>query len=191
MEGSYIAEKIFENINYTETPLTKGEYERCSFVRCDFSNADLSDIKFCECTFTGCNLSLSNVSGTAFVDVKFGDCKMLGLHFEKCHAFGLSLSFDRCILDHSSFYQTKMRKTPLINTQLREVDFTECDLTGTVFEHCDLAGATFENTVIEKADLRTSFGYSIDGEINRIKKARFSFPGVAGLLDKYDIQIDS
>jgi hypothetical protein len=51
-------------------------------------------------------------------------------------------------------------------------------------------GATFESTIIEKADFRTSFNYSIDPEKNRIKKARFSLAGIAGLLDKYDIEID-
>jgi len=31
--------------------------------------------------------------------------------------------------------------------------------------------------------------YSIDPEKNKIKKARFSTAGIAGLLDKYDIEI--
>ena len=65
-----------------------------------------------------------------------------------------------------------------------------CDLTGCVFNNCDLTKATFENTIIEKADFRTSFNYSINPEINRIKKAKFSLSGIAGLLDKYDIEID-
>jgi hypothetical protein len=38
--------------------------------------------------------------------------------------------------------------------------------------------------------VRTSFNYSIDLERNRIKKAQFSITGIAGLLDKYDIDID-
>jgi len=39
-------------------------------------------------------------------------------------------------------------------------------------------------------DFRTSVNYSLDPERNRIKKARFSLSGIAGLLDKYDIEID-
>ncbi len=42
----------------------------------------------------------------------------------------------------------------------------------------------------EGVDFRTSFNYSIDPQLNRIKKAKFSLPGIAGLLDKYDIVID-
>jgi hypothetical protein len=32
--------------------------------------------------------------------------------------------------------------------------------------------------------------YSIDPDLNKIKKARFSTQGIAGLLDKYDIEIE-
>jgi hypothetical protein len=48
----------------------------------------------------------------------------------------------------------------------------------------------FENTNIEKADFRTSFNYSINPEINRIKKAMFSKQGVVGLLNHLDIDIE-
>jgi len=54
-----------------------------------------------------------------------------------------------------------------------------------------LAGAIFENTILEKADFRTSLNYSIDPENNRIRKAKFSILEISGLLDKYDIEIDS
>ena len=56
---------------------------------------------------------------------------------------------------------------------------------------CDLTDTKFENTVIEKADFRTSFNYSIDPYLNRIKKAKFSLTNITGLLDKYDIEIES
>jgi len=50
--------------------------------------------------------------------------------------------------------------------------------------------ATFDN-FSERTDFRTSFNYSIDPEKNRIRKARFSLIGIAGLLNKYDIDIDN
>jgi uncharacterized protein YjbI with pentapeptide repeats len=115
---------------------------------------------------------------------------MLGLRFDTCNEFGLSFSFDSCQLNHSSFYKTKIKKTIFKNSQLQEVDFAACGLTSAVFENCDLSGAVFENTDIEKADFRTSYNYSIDPEINRITKARFSILGVSGLLEKYNIIIE-
>jgi uncharacterized protein YjbI with pentapeptide repeats len=93
------------------------------------------------------------------------------------------------VLNHSSFYKTKIKKTLFQNSQLQETDFTECDLTNSVFDKCDLMNATFDNTILEKADLRTSYNFSIDPERNNIKKAKFTLQGVPGLLNKYDIDI--
>ena len=44
--------------------------------------------------------------------------------------------------------------------------------------------------MLEKADFRGAFNYSLDPELNRIKGARFSPAGLAGLLGKYGIRID-
>jgi uncharacterized protein YjbI with pentapeptide repeats len=122
-------------------------------------------------------------------DIRFIDCKLLGLHFEDCSDFLFAVHFDKCVLNLSSFFKQKLKKTVFSNCGLHEVDFTEADCNNAVFEQCDLSGAKFEKTNLEKADLRTAFNYSIDPEINRIKKAKFSIEGIVGLLDKYDIQI--
>ena len=84
----------------------------------------------------------------------------------------------------------KIKNTRFKDSNLSEVDFTETDLTNVIFDNCDLAGAKFENTILEKADLLTSHSYSIDPELNKIKKAKFSIHGITGLLDKYDIEIE-
>jgi uncharacterized protein YjbI with pentapeptide repeats len=84
----------------------------------------------------------------------------------------------------------KIKSRIFKNCQLLETDFSESDLTASVFDNCDLSGATFDNTNIEKADFTTAFNFSIDPEINRIKKAKFSLPEVLGLLNKYDIVIE-
>ena len=84
----------------------------------------------------------------------------------------------------------KLKKTRFKNSNISEFDFTEADLTNALFDNCDLEGAKFERTILEKADLSTSRNYSIDPEINKIKKAKFSIHGIAGLLNKYDIEIE-
>ena len=179
MEQVYTADKTFDRIDFTKTPLAKGEYENCVFKSCDFSNSDLSEYKFTDCEFAGCNLSMAKLTKTAFRDTKFKDCKLLGLPFNDCAEFGLSFAFDNCILNHTSFEKLKIKMTLFKDSQFQETDFTECDLTSSVFDKSNL----------EKTDFRTSYNYSIDPERNRIKKARFTLPGVMGLLDKYDIDI--
>ncbi|WP_435357676.1 pentapeptide repeat-containing protein [Emticicia sp. SJ17W-69] len=82
-----------------------------------------------------------------------------------------------------------MKATKFKNCKLHEADFNETDLTAAIFENCDLAGAIFEKTILEKADFRTAFNFSIDPELNRIKKAKFSLTSIKGLLDKYNLEI--
>jgi fluoroquinolone resistance protein len=83
----------------------------------------------------------------------------------------------------------KLEKMVFAGCSLLEVDFAEADLGGAGFDQCGLAGAMFDRTNLEKADFRGAVNYSIDPTTNKIKKARFSLDGVAGLLDKYDIEI--
>ena len=70
------------------------------------------------------------------------------------------------------------------------MDFSATDLSASNFANCDLSGAIFDNSILEKTDFRTAYNYSINPEINKIKKAKFSVSGIAGLLDKYDIVIE-
>lgn len=186
MHETYIEATTFDR----NDTFRKGEYENCIFNSCNFSDSDLSGFKFTGCTFNACNLSLAKLSNTTFREIKFKDCKMLGLRFDTCNEFGLSFLFDCCQLNHSSFYRTKIRKTLFRNSQLEETDFAEADLTGAVFENCNLTLASFDRTILEKADFRTAYNYSIDPEVNRIRKAKFSVLGISGLLDKYDIEIE-
>ncbi len=189
MEQAYIQDKSFEKIDFKGKPFHKGEYENCTFHYCDFSSVNLSECKFMGCEFIGCNLSLAKLVKTSFQDIKFKDCKMLGLHFDTCSEFGLSFSFENCTLDHSSFYKIKIKKTLFINSQCVEVDFTASDLSDSVFENCDLREATFSDTLLEKVDFRTAVNYSIDPASNKIKKAKFSLSGLPGLLEMHAIEI--
>lgn len=183
-------DKTFQNIDYTQNVIDKGEFENCVFSQCNFEGVDLSQNIFIDCTFSSCNLSLSKLTKTAFRDVSFKDCKLLGLRFENCNDFLFEVRFENCILNLSSFYKRNSKKTLFNNCSLQEVDFSEADLSGSTFNNCNLSKAIFDNCNLEKVDFRTAFNYSISPERNRIKKAKFSSQGLAGLLQHYDIIID-
>jgi len=70
------------------------------------------------------------------------------------------------------------------------VDFAETDLSMAIFKNSDLLNTSFMRTNLEKADFRSAFNYSIDPELNKIKKAKFSSDGLSGLLTKYHIEIE-
>jgi len=185
-----IENRIFERVDYTQVSLPKGEYECCRFLNCNFYSADISNITFRDCEFDGCDFSLATIKNTSLNDARFIGCKLLGVQFDECNTFLLSFQFENCLLKLTVFNKLKLKKMHFKNCNLQEADFTEVDLTSSNFENCDLKRAIFHKTVLEKVNFSTAYNYSIDPEQNRIKKARFSSIGLAGLLDKYGIVID-
>jgi uncharacterized protein YjbI with pentapeptide repeats len=188
MNLAYFEDMVFTNETFPRFPL--GEYENCRFISCDFSEVDLSSCVFLAGEFVGCNLSMVKIAKASFQDVTFTGCKLLGMRWDGCNPFGLSLTFSNCSLSHSSFYKLKVKNIRFTSCQLQEVDFSEADLANASFDTCDLKGAVFSGTNLERADFRTAVNYSIDPEANRIRKAKFSLPGIAGLLDKYGVVIE-
>ncbi len=191
MELTYTFERTFTKIDQKKGELQKGEYEACTFQGSDLSGADLSGYRFLDTEFLDCDLSNAELVGTFWQKVTFRNCKMLGLRFDVSHELGFAVTFEGCQLDHSSFYQRKLSRSVFIDSRLHGVDLAEADMKGSKVKDCDLLNAIFENTGLENADLRGSVNYSIDPEINRVKGAAFSWPGLVGLLDKYNIKVDS
>ncbi|KOS05902.1 hypothetical protein AM493_07535 [Flavobacterium akiainvivens] len=186
----FIEERTFIKEDFTATPLPLAEYDNCTFEGCNFENSKLNGIVFTDCEFIDCNLGNALLSGTAFKVVTFTNCKLLGLNFGSVDPFLFEASFNGCQMQLVSFYKLKLKNTKFINCKLPDADFSEADLTNAVFKECELTKAVFDNTILEKADLRTAYNYAIDPERNRIKKAKFSKEGLAGLLLKYNIDIE-
>ena len=188
---NYILGEEFEGLDYSKAVFPKGDYEGCHFRNCQFANADLSGYNFEDCSFENCDLSMITCTDTTLGEVIFRNCKMLGVHFELCNPFLLSLYFEECFLNLAGFYNLALIGTTFKQCNLVEVDFTNTNLTQASFEQCDLSGAIFENTTLVEADFRTAKHYIIDPEKNNIKKAKFSLSSIAGLLKKYDLVIDN
>lgn len=186
----YEEDKTFDKVDFTLEGFPQGEYEACVFTGCNFSAVDISGTVFSECEFIGCNLSTAKLSGTSFRDVEFADSKLLGLRFYDCTEFLLSMDFANCQLDLASFHNLKLKSTNFKDCSLNESDFTGANLTKAKFDNCDLRGATFDASILEGTDFRTAFNYAFDPEANRIKGAKFVSGGLAGLLAKYDIEIE-
>jgi fluoroquinolone resistance protein len=165
-------------------------YEECGFIRCSFANADFAGITFRNCIFESCDLSLARLRDTSFQEVRFVQCKLLGLQFGDCRKLMFNISFGECMLKLSSFNGQDLRNTSFEGCDLQEADFTGADLSGSAFDRCDLLRATFFRTNLESTDFRTACNYSISPEENRLRKARFTMPEVTGLLDSFGIEIE-
>jgi uncharacterized protein YjbI with pentapeptide repeats len=186
MEIPYLEDKNFVNLNQLE----KAEYVNCQFKNCQFTELDLTGFIFDHCNFDQCNLSLVKLNQTSFRDSTFNYCKLLGLHFDHCNTFLLSFAFHNCQLNLSSFYKLKLKGTLLMHCGLEEVDFSEADLRAANFSNSNLLNAIFDQTILEKADFRNAYNYSINPERNQIKKAKFSAIGIQGLMQHWDIIIE-
>lgn len=189
MEKAFIENKTFEKEDFTANPLVLGDYENCSFINCRFAEADLSNMTFTESRFTDCNFSSAHVSRTGFRDISFKGCKMLGLRFNDCSSLLFKVNFEDCSLAVASFYKWKLKGTVFKNCNLQDVDFAEADLSQAIFDNCDLLNAIFDSSNLEKADFTTAYNYAIDPVKNKMKKAKFSQSGLAGLLYQFDIEI--
>lgn len=189
MTPSHILDHEFEKQNFSNERLPARVYDNCTFRDCVFKNVDLSNIEFLECTFDRCDFSMASVKYTIFNTVAFTHCKLLGVHFSDCTPFLLSFTFTDCILNLASFYQLKIPHTIFKNCQLQETDFTQTTLTNALFDGSTLENVIFDQTILEKADFRLAKSYTIRPENNKLKKAKFSKEGIAGLLQHYDISI--
>ena len=124
---------------------------------------------------------------TGLKNVFFTNCKLIGVDFSGCKDFLFSVGFENCILDYSFFLKKKLKNTIFKKCSIKEANFADSDLTNARFLECDLLMTQFEKTQLYGADFTTSYNFIIDPELNRMKNARFSVNGLAGLLNKYGI----
>jgi uncharacterized protein YjbI with pentapeptide repeats len=123
-------------------------------------------------------------------NINFVDCKLMGVGFSLCDDFAFSASFIRCNLDYCYFINKNLKNTRFTDCSIRDANFAGADLSNIIFNRCDFTHTLFEKTVLEQTSFVSSFNYSINPEINKLKKTKFSVEGLRGLLDKYDIIIE-
>jgi uncharacterized protein YjbI with pentapeptide repeats len=166
------------------------EFDEYHFINCDFSEASLSGLRFADCRFERCNLSSARLAGSALQNVAFAECKLLGLQFTACRDMLFGVHFEQCQLRYASFAARKMPGTHFVKCALDEADFADADLSDAVFQECSLAGAVFQHTRLVGADFTTATGFAIDPETNPLLGARFTLPGLLGVVAKYGLVVE-
>ncbi|MDZ7845911.1 MAG: pentapeptide repeat-containing protein [Owenweeksia sp.] len=181
--------KTYEKEDFSLKALPKGDYDQCQFINCHFSGVHLSNYNFIGCDFNECDLSNVRLGGTGLKEVRFVKCKMVGTQFTECNPFLLAIDFEDCQLDFAVFNDLNLPGTSFMKCQLKEVDFSGANLNQVEFQGCDMENTHFENTKLEQADFRWARNFSIDPELNNLRKARFSKHNLSGLLHKYKLDI--
>ena len=105
---AYFSDQKFKNLNQSEFEI--GEYDSCSFENCNFSNFNFHGSTFENCVFKSCDWSNTKVFKVAFQQVKFENCKVLGVHFNTANPFLLEFDFQNCQLDYSNFFNLQLKK---------------------------------------------------------------------------------
>ena len=72
---------------------------------------------------------------------------------------------------------------------MQDVNIMESNLTSVKFLDCDFTNAVFDQANLTKADFTTSRNYTINPNVNKLKKAAFAYPDVLGLLQHLDIVV--
>lgn len=182
--------QTFNQKDFAHEPLNFTEFEDCSFEGCNFSTVDLGHCSFISCTFIDCEFSMTLLGRTAFQDVHFEGCKLLGLYFNDCNPLLLSLNFTNCHVKVCSFEGLRLPKTIFLNCDLSEADFNGVGLKESSFEGTRLERCLFDGADLEGADFRQAIDFALDPEIVNLKGARFSKCNLEGLLKRYDLDIE-
>ena len=154
------------------------------------AQSDLTGYEFTGCTFKLCDFSMVKLDAVVLNNVLFDQCKLLGSDFSQVSRFMFKVRFQGTILDYTLFHKTNLKKTVFEQCSLREVIFSETDLSESAFSGCDLTDASFDRCNLMGVDWRTALNYTIDPVKNKVRKGRFSWPGVVGLLRHLDVEID-
>jgi fluoroquinolone resistance protein len=179
-------------LNYIKKELTDlpdRTLEGATFSQCTLLETNCRDAKFIDCTFIGSALSSVKIEG-AVLQAQFTECKIEGINFFTAKRELLSVSFERCLIRHSSFAELKLKKVQFTSCTLINVDFADADLTEADFSNSTFEDCVFRNTNLTKADFRGATGYAIDPAFNKVKGAIFNVPEVLGLLSSFDIVIE-
>lgn len=132
---------------------------------------------------------MCKLNNTQLNDVKFENCKLMGVDFSRCPGFLFEVNFTDCILDFCSFEKLKMANTTFRKCSMKGVDLAGTQLPNSLFHQVNLEEATFANTNLKEANLSTAYNFTISPTQNNLKKAIFSENNLSGLLREFSITI--
>jgi uncharacterized protein YjbI with pentapeptide repeats len=189
LTGDDFYKKKFSNISLSGKALKGKEFENCIFDKCKFIDVSFNKCRFIECVFKNCLLSAIKPYGSTFNEIKFVDCKVIGVDWTKASRV-LFLSFLRCNISYSNFSYLAFSKFKAKKCVAKEVSFIGSGLSGAVLTKTDFGKSRFNNTDLTGADFRKAYNYFIDIRFNKLKGARFSLPEASNLLKSLDLIIE-
>lgn len=168
------------------------EFRQCAFAGCTFRETVFRGCKFHSCVFSQCDLSLVRVRDCAFTNARFEDSKVVGINWAEADwprgkSLLASIDFFDCAISYSTFIGLSLRRINIARCVAKDVDFAEADLTRADCTYTDFSNSRFLNTNLTEADFTGATNYSINANLNVLKKTKFSLPEAMSLLHSLDI----
>jgi fluoroquinolone resistance protein len=185
-------DRTFKRVEARGQTFEHREFYDCTFVDCAFAESVWQRCRLSNCTFRDCDLSLVKVPDSAFRDVQFERCKVIGVDWTAA-AWGPkggvlnAVRFSACVINYSTFIGLSLHKIAFAGCTAKDVDFAEADLTHADFRRADLTDSRFWQTNLTGADFTGATNYAINASINTLKGTRFSLPEAIALLHSLDI----
>ncbi|MBN2075640.1 MAG: pentapeptide repeat-containing protein [Dehalococcoidales bacterium] len=188
-EKDTYSQETFSKLVLAEETIESKVFDECEFTDCLFIGCKLEKCRLLNCKFDKCDLSNIIPMNSEFREVKFTNCKTIGIDWTRAGKIK-ELNFSECLINYSNFRLLKLPKTVIKKCEVKEVDFIETDL-----KDSNLASSDFENSVFFKTNLSGvnfshATNYTIDVNNNTLKKTRFSLPEALSLLSNLDIIVE-
>jgi uncharacterized protein YjbI with pentapeptide repeats len=185
--------QTFKELHAENQKFQAKEFDGCTFIDCHFSDAEFIKCKFTDCLFKNCNLSLVKVSQSAFFDVVFEACKVIGINWTMASWPTIKLSsplkFYQSILNDCTFLGLSLREIVISECKAHDVDFREADCSEADFSFTELTHSLFNKTNLSYANFSDAQNYAINVFLNEIKGAKFTLPEAVNLLRCLEIEI--
>ena len=185
--------QTFEGLDGRAQTVHHRSFDECAFIGCAFTESDFTGSRFMDCAFLKCDLSLMRIKDCTFINTKFEDSKIVGVNWTeaswpKKDSLN-SIDFFGCILNQSTFSGLALKKMKLTGCTAVEADFSETDLAQSDCRKTDFSRSRFMHTNLSGADFRDAKNYVIHPGLNKLTRAKFSFPEAMSLLFCMDIDI--
>lgn len=188
LSEAYFEGESFVGLELGEADLSRKEFQSCTFRSVKLAGSRWMGALLEDCTFELCDLSNFAPKGLAARDVRFSECKLLGVDWTSVSPHP-RVAFEACDLRYASFASVHLRKTTFLRSQITEATFADVDLTECDFDGSDLEGTTFRECVLHKANFSGARGLLLDPAKNRVKDARISLEAAVLLAASFGLRV--
>ncbi|MBI9018428.1 MAG: pentapeptide repeat-containing protein [Phycisphaerae bacterium] len=190
IDGGDYGQVEFVSVQADRVVYVEVDFTDCVFDKCSFYESVFKDCRFENCIFKNCEMSGIKVTDSIFVEASFEFCKIIGVDWTtKATSVFSKLKFSDSNISYCSFVGLKLMEMETLRCRANDIDFSDCNLSNANFDGTDLAMTRFGNTNLTGANFSGAFNYAIDPRFNKVKRAVFSMPEAASLLDGFGIVI--